>query len=132
MGVEAAIRLGTPRPDKRGDANDRSTRLAAVSAILRMQRDLQRALDQTTDADLARMVVAARQGELAMGAWAAQLAAYRDIKRRFDAAGAAVVWRRQTVVTRRAQGLVANARGIPFLWEALAFALGCMTSFLVI
>jgi hypothetical protein len=97
-----------------------------------MQRDLQRALDQTPDADLARMVAAARQGELAMGAWATQLAAYRDVKRRFDAAGATVVWQPPTTVTRGAEGLVASLRGIPFLWEALAFALGCMTSFLVI
>lgn len=93
-----------------------------------MQRELKRALDQTTDTDLAHMLVAARQGELEMGAWASQLAACRDVKRRLDDADD---WQ-PLPVPSPTKGWFASLRGIPFLWEALAFALGCMTSFLVI
>lgn len=96
-----------------------------------MYRQLDRALHQTADADLARMAAAARQGELALGTSARQLEVLEDLRRRFDAAIAPVAVPPRAVVTAPARCKPQRTQRIPFLWEALAFAVGFAVSFLV-
>ena len=134
MGAEAAIRLGAPLAQERNPKDDQSTRLSAVAEAVRLYCDLERALAQTRDTELAELAKAAREGERALEEWARRIEAFRSFKRRFEAgihpADEPRRVRAPLAATQPTAALDAP-EPLPFLWEALAFVFGFAVSFLL-
>jgi hypothetical protein len=98
-----------------------------------MYEDLTEALDRTDDAELARLAAGARAGERALADWALRVESFRGFKRQFEldtsprapapAAGAAA--------RQPSPWIVEEPGAPPFFWEALAFIVGFIVSFLI-
>jgi hypothetical protein len=134
MGAEAAIRLGSPPAQEHDPKDGRSTRFSAVAEIVRLYHDVERALVQTRDTELAELAAAAREGEQALEEWARRIEAFRSFKRRFEAGihPADEPRRARTPLAATPPTAALDAPGpLPFLWEALAFIFGFAVSFLI-
>jgi hypothetical protein len=134
MGAEPATRTWAPPQRGSDTARDtRSARLRSVGEVVRLYEDLERALRQTADADLARLVAASRAGERALGEWARRIEAMRAVKRRVESAAerAAAVPRAAAPLRAHVSWTLEEPRAVPFLWEALAFAVGLGVSLLL-
>ena len=134
MGAEAAITLGSPPAQDRDTRTSRSARFSAVGEVVGLYHDLERALAQTRDAELAQLAAAAREGEQALEVWAQRIEAFRSFKRRFEAGihPADEPGRVRTPPAAAPSALTLDEpRRLSFVWEALAFVFGFVLSFLV-
>ena len=134
VGAEASPGSRARAPEVRGP-RDRAVRLRAVGEVLGLYRDLERALRAVSDAELEQLATAARAGERALGRWARSIETFRRFKRRIEAGLPPADETRREVDYGSAIGPwieeEENAGPPPYLWEALAFAIGFIVSFLV-
>ena len=134
MGPEAGIPTRASTPPVRGSDEQRRARLRAVGEVVRLYEGLERALQTVSDDELVQIATAARAGEQALDRWARSIEGFRRFKRRI-AAGlppADETLEAHEDERRSAPEWLENEGGAPpFLWEALAFAIGFIVSFLV-
>jgi len=106
--------------------------------VVHLYHDLERALRAVNDQQLAELASTARAGERALGRWARTVEAFRGFKRRLDAGLPPLDELRDTPAIRFDTEPLwiedddVDAGTPPYLWEALAFAIGFIVSFLVI
>jgi len=140
MGPEAANPTRASTPAVRGSEEERKARLRAVGEVMRLYEGLEQALQTVSDDELARLATAARAGERALDRWARSIEVFRRFKRRIDAGlppanetlEANGGDERATESEWLEDGDGGGDGGPPlFLWEALAFAIGFIVSFLV-
>lgn len=134
MGAVTAINLRSPETGQQGVESRRSALLGGVGEALRLYRDVERALAQVSDGDLARLAAAARRSEIGLEQWARRVDAFRDFKRRFEMEMHYVEGGRRPAFQAVRSGWrwpAAGGGSIPFVWETLAFLLGLAASFLV-
>ena len=133
MGAEAR-RIGTAHLRAVSTRDRNRERLGAIGDLVRMHRDLERALEQAPDAELARIVAAARQGEQVLEDWARRIEVFRAFKRRYEAglhpADLAALGAPRAPEPGR--GVLAEPRRLPFLWEVMAFIIGFAVSYLLL
>jgi len=109
-------------------------RLSAIGDLVRMHRDLERALERAPDAELARIAAAARQGEQVLEDWARRIEVFRAFKRRYEAGIHPADLPALGALRARepSGGLLAEPRRLPFLWETIAFVVGFAVSYLLL
>jgi len=125
-------------PAVRGSEEERKARLRAVGEVMRLYEGLEQALQTVSDDELARLATAARAGERALDRWARSIEVFRRFKRRIDAG---LPPANETLEANDGDERATESEwlededengGPPlFLWEALAFAIGFIVSFLV-
>jgi len=134
MGAEAAVKPGSPAAQDQDGRASRPARFSAVAEIVGLYHDLERALAQTRNAELAQLVVAAREGERRLEEWAQRIEEFRSFKQRFEA-GIHPADESQGVRVSEAPAepteTLDKPGPLPLLWEALAFVFGFIVSFLV-
>ena len=134
MGAAPAISLGSPEAQQEGVEKRRTARLAGVGEAVRLYEDLELALGQISDADLAQVAAAAREGEQGLEEWARRVEAFRAFKRRFEAGVYPLEGPRRVapLPAPPAKRWPVVERGpVPYAWEALAFLIGFMASLLL-
>jgi len=125
-------------PAVRGSEEERKARLRAVGEVMRLYEGLEQALQTVSDDELARLATAARAGGRALDRWARSIEVFRRFKRRIDAG---LPPANETLEANDGDERATESEwlededengGPPlFLWEALAFAIGFIVSFLV-
>ena len=119
----------------RGSDEERSARLRAIGEVVRLYEGLAQALQTVSDDELARLATAARAGERALDRWARSIEVFRRFKRRIDAGLPPANETLEANDYERAtepEWLEDEDGGPPpLVWEALAFAIGFIVSFLV-
>lgn len=131
MGAETANPLAAPRGPSCDEKSGRTRSLGNIADALRLYEELERALAQLDDEALMRVGVAGRKSAPALSMWTRRLADLREATRAsrieiglpdpFDGASRTRGARRYR--SRRRRSLV---------WEAVAFAIGCAVSLLLI
>ena len=110
-------------------SDSRADRFRAVGEVLGLYEELERELERNSETELARLVAASREGELALAESARRLERFLVFKRRFETMG---------FVPYRADGGAIALRepadepswdfeeppAFPYLWEAVAFVTG--------
>jgi len=136
MGAVPAMSVGSPEAQQEGVEERRIVRLAGVGEAIRLYEELELALGQIRDADLAQIAAAAREGEQGLEEWASRVEAFKAFKRRFEAG----VYPLEVEGPRREaprlplsarQGPAVGRGSVPYAWEALAFLIGFMASLLL-
>jgi hypothetical protein len=136
MGPEAANPTRASTLAVRGSDEERSARLRAIGEVVRLYEGLEQALQTVSDDELARLATAARAGERALDRWARSIEVFRRFKRRIDAGLPPANETLEANAYERAtepEWLEDDEDGgpPPLVWEALAFAIGFIVSFLV-
>ena len=133
MGAETAISLAAPKGPSCDEKSDRTRRLGNIADALRLYEELERALAQLDDEALMRVGVAVRRSAPALSRWARRLAVLREVTRtpRLDIEIALSdlppgTSRMGAALRHRSQFRTS------LVWEALAFAIGCAVSLLLI
>ncbi len=133
MGADGARKFAAGYSCAVPGRDQRSERLNAIGELVRMHRDLERALRETPDAELARIAAAARHGEQQLEDWARRIEVFRAFKRRYEEGV------HPADVPLGAAGpplpgdgaVLAEPRRLPFLWELVAFVVGFAISLLL-
>jgi hypothetical protein len=120
MGAETATPLAAPRGLSCDEKSDRTDSLRNIADALRLYEELERALAQLDDEAITRVAIASRGSRRALSLWARQIALFRDLDRT-----------RGTDAPRHSRPHRLTLRP-SWLWEAVAFAIGCAVSFLLI
>ena len=129
MGVQLAAQRIVPVARQGGSDETRTARLHAVTEVLRLFQDLERALDVTADGELARLITASRAGERALGRWAVRLDALRSMKRRVESGIIEPLgWTGTQAGPPRSGWTLRAPTTLPFAWEAAAFLVGFVVS----
>jgi hypothetical protein len=135
MGADGARKIGAAHLRAVSTRDRNRERLGAIGELVRMHRNLERALEQAPDAELAQIAAAARQGERVLEDWARRIEVFRAFKRRYEAG----IHPADGTSPRAAGAPVAGVHGVtlaeprrlPFLWELVAFVAGFAISMLL-
>ena len=132
MGADGARKFGAAHL-RAVSARDRNReRLGAIDELVRMQRELDRALERAPDAELAQIAAAARQGERVLEDWARRVEVFRGFKRRYEAGIHPADNPPPTAAAADVRvGALPEPRRLPFLWELVAFVVGFAISMLL-
>ncbi len=140
MGLGLAAQPTPPAPREVPPEDTRTARLRAVSELVRLYEELERALEVPGDGELAQLVSTSRAGERALGRWANRLEALRNLKRYVEGGApepAPLDAEPPVDFSLRIPWTLPEPRALPLAWQAGAFlagfaiALVCMAGFAI-
>jgi hypothetical protein len=97
-----------------------------------LYEELERALAQLDDEALTRVAVASRRSGRVLSVWARRLAERRDLSRTPGVGIDLPDGTNRTDAARGRRSLLRPPRQFSWLWEAVAFAIGCAVAFQLI